>query len=248
MTPDASRDERGDAVPKEPTMSDPTPALDRLVDQLMCEFLDWQEWKSGKDGDPKLRSRFAAAIAAAGLVLSDRETSVVVSREDMETIRERVSPDTRHLVSGRELDHIVAICDAALRPRRAGIPMTGEQVKSGIADAARRLGFLVHVIEDSRRIDSGWPDLVIVGHGVLLAVEAKSRGERLRPAGVTRSGRAMTSQADWLTAFATTPGAMAYVCRPKLEDIETPSGPWRETHYDALLAMLTEARDRAIGR
>ena len=137
--------------------------------------------------------------------------------------------------------------EATPRPRRQDA-MTGEQVKAGIVEAARWLGFLVHVIDDSRRIDSGWPDLVICGHGVLLAVEAKSRGERLRPAGVTRSGRAMTSQVEWLAAFATTTGAMAYVCRPRAEDMETPAGPWRETHYDALLAMLTEARERAMGR
>ena len=137
--------------------------------------------------------------------------------------------------------------EATPRPRREGRTMTGEQVKSGIADAARRLGFLVHVIEDSRRIDSGWPDLVIVGHGVIIAAEAKSRGEQLRTGGTTRKRRRMMSQSDWLRAFAETTGALAFVVRPLPDDVQ-PSYPWAEIDYDRMLALLTEARDRAIGR
>lgn len=127
--------------------------------------------------------------------------------------------------------------------------MSGEQLKSGLIDAAQRLGFLVHWQTDSRKTDTGWPDILCVGHGVVVAIECKSRGETLSPGRVTRKGRQMPSQADWLTIIGGTQGCAAYVCRPRAEDVlGQPSGPWEETHYDAMLAILQLVRDRAMRR
>jgi hypothetical protein len=125
--------------------------------------------------------------------------------------------------------------------------MNGEQVKEGLRDAALRLGFMVHWQDDSRKVDTGWPDLLLVGHGTVIAVEAKSRGEKLRAGRVTRKGRQTPSQADWLEAIGGTPGCAAYVVRPFPEDVPAlPIGAWEEIDYDRMLDVLRLVRDSVI--
>lgn len=129
--------------------------------------------------------------------------------------------------------------------RAGGKPLTGEQVKYGLIDAARRLGYLVHVIDDSRRVDSGWPDILCAGFGVVIAMECKSPNEQLRPGSFTRTGRGLPSQSDWLRIIAETNGALAFVVRPAPEDVR-PSYPWTEIDYDGMLTVLTRFRDHAV--
>lgn len=122
------------------------------------------------------------------------------------------------------------------RPR-----MTGEQVKAGLIDAARNLGYLVYSTPDSRKTDTGWPDILLCLPGrCVIAIECKSRGERLRPGRVTKRGRAMPGQAEWLAAIAETAGCRAYVVRPRPEDVRLGDGPWTETDYDMMLTILQE--------
>ena len=58
----------------------------------------------------------------------------------------------------------------------------------------------------------------------------------------------MPGQVDWLAAFVETVKARTYVCRPDRDDLQPPDGEWEEIAYDAMLAVLTASRDRAIGR
>ena len=140
--------------------------------------------------------------------------------------------------------------EAIQRPRRAGrgMPLTGEQCKRGLIDYALAIGYHVHWTDDSRRTDTGWPDILCIGYGTVIAIECKSRGEPLSPGKTTRKGRRMPSQAEWLTAIGGTAGCAAYVCRPRRDDLQWPEGDWEEVDYDAMLTVLTTARDRAIGR
>ncbi len=81
------------------------------------------------------------------------------------------------------------------------IAITGTQIMHGLIDAARALGYMVHHETDSRKTDPGFPDLLIVGHGHIFIFECKSRYEKLRPATVTKKGRYLPGQEEWLQAF-----------------------------------------------
>jgi hypothetical protein len=109
-----------------------------------------------------------------------------------------------------------------------------------LIDAAERLGYLVHHETDSRKTAPGFPDLLIVGHGTLFAIECKSRREKLRPG--------MPGQADWLAAFASSYVA-TFVCRPDdapAVDDDTAITEYKEINYSAMLSILTLARDAHI--
>lgn len=114
--------------------------------------------------------------------------------------------------------------------------LTGTQVQNGIIDCARSLGYYAFHDPNSQRAEPGFPDLMIVGYGALLALEAKSRGERLRPPTFApRSGRVMPGQREWLDQFAHVSTVVAGVVRERPED--------GELGYDDVLAYLASRRD-----
>lgn len=104
--------------------------------------------------------------------------------------------------------------------------MTEAELQRGLVEAARALGYLVFHATVARRSETGFPDLLIVGHGRVLAWECKTERGRVRPASVTRRGRYLPGQMDWIEAFRAA-GIDARIVRP--------------SDYDAALAALREA-------
>jgi len=92
--------------------------------------------------------------------------------------------------------------------------MTETELQNGLIDAARRLGFLCFHATDARRSEPGFPDLVIVGHGRVLVCECKTQKGKLRGQAVTKRGRVLPGQQDWLNAFDKA-GAYTTVVRPE---------------------------------
>lgn len=79
--------------------------------------------------------------------------------------------------------------------------LTEDQFQQQVTDLCDYLGLLWYHTHDSRRSNSGFPDLVIVGVGVVYA-ELK-----------TQKGKVSPTQYDWLTALDEA-GQEAYVWRP----------------------------------
>lgn len=79
--------------------------------------------------------------------------------------------------------------------------MTEAELQKRVTDLCGWLGLRVWHDNDSRRNAAGWPDLVIVGRGVVYA-ELKALGGRLRP-----------EQQEWLSALRNA-GAEVHVWRP----------------------------------
>ena len=117
--------------------------------------------------------------------------------------------------------------------------MTETQLQDGLIDAARRLGFLVYHSADARRSEPGFPDLVIVGHGRILVCECKTQKGRVRGPAVTRRGRVLPGQRDWLTAFDKA-GVYADVVRPEATD--------DAIGYEDALIILQAAAENPRGR
>lgn len=114
--------------------------------------------------------------------------------------------------------------------------LTGTAVQNGILECARTLGYYAFHDPNSQRTEPGYPDLTIVGYGALLALEAKSHGEQLRPATVApRSGRLLPGQAEWIEQFGAITTVVAGVVRDRPED--------GELGYDDVLAYLAGRRD-----
>lgn len=99
------------------------------------------------------------------------------------------------------------------RPR-SGAPATGSTGRGSRVQPERELmaqaiellraeGWLVYHTFDSRRSPAGFPDLVCIRGGRLLAIECKST-----------TGRATDAQLEWLRAFAAIPGGDAFILRP----------------------------------
>jgi hypothetical protein len=121
--------------------------------------------------------------------------------------------------------------------------MTGTEIQDGLMDAARRLGYLVLHIREARRTEPGWPDLLIVGYGIALAVECKSRNEKLRPRSETQKGRELPGQLDWLHALEAVPGVSAMVCQDRavgLSKAWSPEGTYWLAGYEWLLSLLQD--------
>lgn len=79
--------------------------------------------------------------------------------------------------------------------------MTEKEFMQAVIDLCRYLGLKVYHPFDSRRSAPGYPDLTIVGKGVLF-VETKTESGRLRP-----------EQQEWLSALRAA-GAEVHVWRP----------------------------------
>jgi hypothetical protein len=113
------------------------------------------------------------------------------------------------------------------------VTITEAQLQDTIVSAARKLGYLVFHDHDSRRSETGFPDLVIVGHSRVIVFECKTAKGKLRPATINRKGRFLPSQEDWLWEFARA-GVEAGVIRPN--------------DLDEALELLNQWRDEALNR
>lgn len=82
------------------------------------------------------------------------------------------------------------------------------ELMGAISVAARINGWLVYHTHDSRRSEAGFPDLVMVRDGELLAAELKSQ-----------RGKVTDAQQRWLDQLATVPGCEAYLWRPSDLDV-----------------------------
>ena len=125
--------------------------------------------------------------------------------------------------------------------------MTGEQVREGLQDGARKLGYLAHHETDSRLSPSGFPDLLIAGYGQTIAVECKGQTEPFRMGSVTRKGDRYPGQVEWLMTLAQC-GTMTFVCRPKSPNnpseltVDRFLGKYIEIGYHDMLDVLNENR------
>ena len=85
--------------------------------------------------------------------------------------------------------------------------MTEKKFMQNVIDLANILGFAVYHTHDSRRSQSGWPDLVMVKDGRFVAAELKSE-----------NGPVTASQQAWLDELAMVPGIESYLWRPSMWD------------------------------
>lgn len=95
--------------------------------------------------------------------------------------------------------------------------MTESELMRGIVECARRLNFLVFHAVIARRSETGFPDLIIAGHGRVLAIECKTQRGRIRGASQTKRGRYLPGQQDWIDALAGG-GVDARIVRPSEYD------------------------------
>jgi hypothetical protein len=113
------------------------------------------------------------------------------------------------------------------------VTITEAQLQDTIVLAARTLGYLAYHTIDARLNEPGFPDLIIVGFGQMVVWEVKTAKGRLRPASVTKKGRWLPGQQDWLDAFA---------------EAGIPQGVIRPGDLDDALTLLNQWRDDAINR
>jgi hypothetical protein len=108
------------------------------------------------------------------------------------------------------------------RAARTTEAMTEAQLMGSLIDHARQFGYLVFHPTDSRRNEPGYPDLTCVHPetGVLFFMELKTEKGRLRGPSVTKRGRVMPGQAEWIEALAGARVVLADVIRPSdLDDV-----------------------------
>ena len=110
--------------------------------------------------------------------------------------------------------------------------MTESQIQQGLMSCARQLGYLVFHATNARQSEPGFPDLVVVGHGIVLVFELKTQRGRVRAATQSKRGRWLPGQMDWLRAFEEA-GVPAFLVRPQATA--------DSIGYDEALAMIAEA-------
>jgi hypothetical protein len=76
-------------------------------------------------------------------------------------------------------------------------------LQAQVVELANLAGWRWYHTHESRRSPAGFPDLILVRDGRMLALELKSE-----------SGRATPEQRAWLTALSTVPGVTALLVRP----------------------------------
>lgn len=87
--------------------------------------------------------------------------------------------------------------------------MRERDIQDMMEQAAGYLGWRCFHDRDSRRNNPGFPDLVCVRNGKLLALELKTEKGKVRP-----------GQAEWIAELAQVPGVVARIVRPKdLDDV-----------------------------
>lgn len=80
-----------------------------------------------------------------------------------------------------------------------------------ILDAARLLGWMAYHTHDSRKSEPGFPDIIAVRGGRVLAIECKRERGRVRP-----------EQVMWVEALSEVPGVTAMIARPsQWDEVET---------------------------
>jgi hypothetical protein len=94
------------------------------------------------------------------------------------------------------------------------VALTESAMMNGIIEYARRLGYIVLHVTVAKRSETGWPDVFCAGYGVALAFEVKTQKGRLRPPMVTKRGRVLPGQQDWLDAL-NNAGIQSWVVRPE---------------------------------
>ena len=115
------------------------------------------------------------------------------------------------------------------RQRAAAVPVDLEEgLQNRLIDAARLTGWLHYHTYDSRRSPIGFPDLVMVRDGKLLAIECKR--DLAEVAAMPRTERGC-AQLIWIGAMAQVPGVRAAVVSPENEDMA--------------LAWITARREKA---
>ena len=119
------------------------------------------------------------------------------------------------------------------RSARPSMTITEDQLQDTIVSAARKLNYMVYHTIDARLNEPGFPDLLIVGYGQIIVWEIKTEKGKLRPASVTRKGRWLPGQQDWLNAFA---------------EAGIPQGVIRPDDLDDALTLLNQWRDDALNR
>ena len=104
------------------------------------------------------------------------------------------------------------------RPRAAAHssqpPQRERHLQDRLVETAKLCHWLVFHDYDSRRSDIGFPDLVLVRDGCLLALECKRGLPEVAAMARTDSGKA---QLDWIAAMQQVPGCRAAVVSPENE-------------------------------
>ena len=96
---------------------------------------------------------------------------------------------------------------------------TEADLQNRLCDLLRHLGYLVYHTHESRSSEPGFLDIIALGRkggpaeGSLIAIECKKGQAKLRPATVTKQGRWLPGQQDWLDAFEAVHQAEAMVVR-----------------------------------
>ena len=99
----------------------------------------------------------------------------------------------------RQMDTVAASEAGVLLLRQ----MSEAEFMASVVDAAQKLSWRCFHDYDSRRSNPGWPDLVCVRDGKLLALELKAKKGRVRP-----------GQIEWIAELADVPGVTALIARP----------------------------------
>lgn len=106
------------------------------------------------------------------------------------------------------------------RPRdgahRVQQPQRERHLQDRLIEAARLCGWRVYHCHDSRRSQPGFPDLVMVRAGVLLALELKRGLAEVTAMARSPRGR---EQLEWIADLAAVPGVRAAVVCPENEDL-----------------------------
>ena len=89
-----------------------------------------------------------------------------------------------------------------------------KELQGRLVETAKLCGWLVFHDYDSRRSDIGFPDLVMVRDGKLLAIEVKRGLFEVASMARSDSGKA---QLDWVVAMHQVPGCRAAVVSPENE-------------------------------
>jgi len=89
---------------------------------------------------------------------------------------------------------------------RAGIPLAQSEKAflQQVTDLARLLGWLHYHTWNSHHSPSGFPDLILVRRGRLIAAELK-----------TDTGRVLPTQTEWLAALENVPSVEVHLWRPR---------------------------------
>ena len=102
----------------------------------------------------------------------------------------------------------------AHRQPRALPPELEADLQGRLVQTARLCGWLWYHTRRSNKSPEGFPDLVLVRDGVLLALELKRGLPEVAAMARTDSGRA---QLDWIAAMQQVPGCRAAVVSPENE-------------------------------